>query len=175
VGVFVGWGELVVNLPFSRFKSLKPVYFVIGAISALALMYARPTPRRPSPRAIYLATYLFMLACWPHDSPRLWMPVIPLLIAGVASTLRRFMRGPRARLLVGVYLAWFAVTGLAALAYTTRISFSKSEFLRVYGNNGGLASPGTPGRPRNPVDVRRYNEAARNVLMRYGGQQIEPQ
>jgi hypothetical protein len=174
VGLFVGLGELVVNLPFSRFKSLKLVFFVVGVISALALIYARPLPRRLSPPAIYLATYLFMLACWPHDSPRLWMPILPLLIAVVVATLIASMPARPAKLFVQVYVAWFVLTGLLALAYTTRITFSKSEFFSVYGNNGGLASPGAPGRRPNPLDVRRYNEAAREVLMRYGGHQIEP-
>jgi len=169
VGVFTGWGELIVNLPFSRFKSLKPVFFVVGAISASVLLYAARKPRRLSAPAIYLVSYLVMLACWPHDSPRLWMPIIPLLIGEVGSTLRRLMKGGAPTFLVYSYLAWFVLTGVAALVYTTRISLSKEEFFKLYGNNGGMASPGAPGRPPNPEDVRRYNEAARELLIRYGG------
>lgn len=166
-GTFASIGELILNIPRSRFHSLKPIFVATGVVSILGLVVTLSRPVRPTPVSIYLLSYIAILVFWPYDSPRLWMPITPLLVAHVVSTLARYSRTPVMRQLIMVYSAWFALAGLGAIAYTTRISLSRDEFARLYGRNGGMATENQEG-PTTPEMQSRYNALADAVLRRYG-------
>lgn len=165
-GILGGIGQLVINLPYSRFHSLGPVFAATGLVSVVGMVVARRRPARVNLVDIYLMSYLAVLAFWPYDSPRLWMPIAPLMAAHMVSALDRAQGNRRVRIFIPLYAAWFALTGIAALAYTTRISLSGSEFPRLYGTDGGMAT--TALHTMGPKEMLRYNAQADTLLHRFG-------
>jgi hypothetical protein len=97
------------------------------------------------------------------------MPVIPLLIAEVGRIISE-LPGMRWKTgLVGTYAAWFAMTGIAALAYTSRISFSGSNFENVYGRRGGMPTEEVDVTDPNWGHLQYYKAQAKKLTARYGG------
>jgi hypothetical protein len=170
-----GWGEIVLNLPFARFKNLRPIFVAAGVVSALILAASTRKPHRLTLAPIYLTTYLIAIALWPNPSPRLWMPIVPLLIAEVILAIDRLPRTRWTTIGVGAYASWFALTGLIALAYTSRISLAGEDFPRLYGKNGGMANPEITEGTRGWEHIKVYRIEARKVLSRYGGLIVAPQ
>jgi hypothetical protein len=75
--------------------------------------------------------------------------------------------------LVGAYSAWFALTGIAALAYTTRISLSGASFQKVYGRNGGMPTAEVDPSDPNWGHIQYYKAEARRMIERYDGRGAE--
>jgi MFS family permease len=168
VVVLWGWGEIVLNLPFSRFREMQLGFVAVGIASLIALGIAVRKVRRPlTPVRLYLLTYGLVIAVWPNPSPRLWMPVIPLLIAEIGLLVSRLPNMRWKTALVGAYSVWFALTGITAIAYTTRISLSGANFQKVYGRNGGM--PTAEVDPSNPNwgHIQYYKAEARRMIERY--------
>lgn len=166
-GILTGLGQLIVNLPLSRFHSVAPVFAGAGALALVLLVLARARPADVYLVDIYLTFYLAVLAFWPYDSPRLWMPIAPLVAAHVVSALYRARHIATVRILIPVYATWFAVTGMLALAYTTRISLSHENFARLYGTDGGMATAAL--QTLSPQQIHSYNAQADTLIDRYGG------
>lgn len=166
--VLSGLGEIAVNLPFARFRDWRLAFGIVGAISVIALVigFSRVRPRLNVPR-LYLLTYCLVIAVWPNPSPRLWMPVIPLMIAEVGLLISRLPKTRWKTQLVGAYAAWFALTGVVALAYTTRISLSGADFEKVYGRNGGMPTAEVDPSDPNWGHIQYYKTQARKMIQRY--------
>ena len=157
-------GELTINIPWTRLPSYQQVFALTGlaTLVAIAVMVRIKMPRTPA--GIYLLSFLVVLAAWPYNAMRLWLPVVPLIIGCLRNAPLRFETGPRWRLLTRVYYAWFAIVAAAALAYTTRITFSGKDFPRVYGKAGGMSAPD----PKTGRVDTEHNERARALQARYG-------
>ena len=162
------FGEVLINLPFSRLKMLGPMFVVAGILFGAVILLLVQRRRPMTPARAYLIGYLLLLVLWPFPTPRLWMPIIPLIFA---ETAEGFMSASRRRWMLvaaGMYGCWLTFTGVAALTYTTRISLSGDRFTQLYGNSGGMADPtikeGDPSWPR----VQFYNGEARRMLARFG-------
>jgi hypothetical protein len=168
--VLSGLGEIVVNLPFSRLREWRIGFGVAGVIALVAFVIGSRRARAPlTPVRLYLLTYFLVVAVWPNPSPRLWMPVIPLIIAEAGRVLTE-LPGLRWRAaLVGTYAGWFALTGIAALAYTSRISFSGSNFENVYGRRGGMPTVEVDVTDPNWGHLQYYKAEAKKMITRYGG------
>jgi len=168
--VLSGLGEIVVNLPFSRLRDWRLGFGIAGFISLVAFAIGFRRARAPlNPARLYLLTYILVVAVWPNPSPRLWMPVIPLLIAEVGRVISELPTMRWKTALVGTYAAWFALTGIAALAYTSRISFSGANFEKVYGRRGGLPTVEVDVTHPNWGHLQYYKAEAKKMITRYGG------
>jgi len=163
------WGEVALNLPFSRFRDSGGLFTAAGLVLALlALLLTRGSGRLTAAR-VYMFTYIVVLIIWPRPSPRLWVPIIPLIIGETASAIGRLHKRQWKSALVAAYCAWFIMTGIVALAYSSRITFSSGDFAAVYGRNGGMASPSVSMQDSVSVHRRVYNEEAKKLMARYGG------
>lgn len=61
-----------------------------GGISLVAVVVAFRNVRAPlNPARVYLLTYVMILAVWPGPSSRLWMPIIPLIVAEIGLVVSR--------------------------------------------------------------------------------------
>ena len=124
----IGTGEMISNVPYSRFKQLQVLYLLIGALSAAFLLFRFRPARALGPVGLYTLSYLAILFFWPYPSPRLWMPILPLLIAYGAPAAYALARSGRASLfLLRAYACWFILTGAVALVYTSRISIQRGD------------------------------------------------
>lgn len=157
-------GELAANIPSNRFSPRSPVFSIIGILALLSFF---PRSRRQlTPARVYLVSYLGILLLWPYTAIRLWMPIIPLLISEAWLT-RAGKNTTGFRLTASrLYLGWFMLTGLGAIAYTTRISLAGKNFSRVYGISGGMALPIV--KVKDPAYYDSYNAQVGRLIARYG-------
>lgn len=156
-------GEVVLNLPWAQFRPYRVVFFWAGFASVVWLLISVRFRRPATPAGVYLVSFIILLALWPYTALRLWLPIVPLLIGFAESATLRFNAGRKWTLFTRVYLAWFVFAGVAAIAYTSRITFSGSNFPRVYGKAGGMSFP-------DPVTGRvdtLHNQRARVLLDRF--------
>ena len=126
-------GELFVNLPVSKMPAMIHIIFpCIGFVLFLLMLGGLAAKRRNAgPTEVFLICYMGILFAWPYYDARFWLPVIPLLIAYSALSVRRvrMLKG-----VIAVYCFSFFVFGLIAIAYSTRISFADSKFPDRYGD-----------------------------------------
>ena len=161
-------GEIVFNVPFSRLRTFGWLYAIVGfGTVALAAAVVR-RPLRLNAQRVCLLSYLFLIAVWPHPAPRLFIPIIPLATAEAAELFFREHRPRWLTVAAASFAVWFALTGAAALAYTTRISLSGSNFTRVYGKNGGMPDPDIHEGDPSWSHVQYYRRVAPMLLQRYG-------
>ena len=161
---FVTIGELVVNLPYAKFRQFKYGFMIVGLAAVVALLKSVRVRGPFTPLHVYAVIFVGVLIAWPHHAARLWMPVIPVIIALIAMAELTFRPGPRSLRVMRAWLAWFAVTGMAALAYTTRISLAGDNFASTYGIAGGMSTKAADGGPKN----EKYDREARELMRRYG-------
>jgi hypothetical protein len=161
-------GEIVLNLPYSRFRSFGWVYVIFGLVSVGIAAKTVHRSIRLNVQRVCLLSYLVLIALWPSPAPRLFIPIIPLVTAEAVETFARMPRPKWIRLTVASYAVWFFLTGAAAFAYTTRITFSGSNFTRVYGKNGGMPDPDIHEGDPSWLHVQYYRQVAPMLLQRYG-------
>jgi hypothetical protein len=127
------FGELLVNLPVSKAPAqLQTIVPWSGLVLLLLILLGLMTKRKHiGPTEAYLICYLVIMFVWPYKDARFWLPVLPLLI-GYSATAIRSLRLPAG--IVTVYCLVFSAIGFAAIAYSTRISFSGSRFPDRYGD-----------------------------------------
>jgi hypothetical protein len=135
-------GSIALNIPRNKLPlaltCAHGIYSVSGLVLAGILVYIIWLRRTDLQSIdIYTLSYLAVLAFWPHFDARFWIPVIPLLLAYIGLMVGRldriFPKFSLPRILIVLYLCWLLLTGLAALAYSTRISLAGSEFPTLYG------------------------------------------
>lgn len=132
------FGELLVNVPISKMPTLLHAMVPwVGLVSILLTFFGLTTKRRGiGPTEMFLVCYTGILFAWPYYDTRFWLPVIPLLVAYSALSVKR-LRLPFC--VVTIYCVVFAVFGFIAIAYSTRITFAGSKFPDRYGD-GNLRS-----------------------------------
>lgn len=156
-------GETVLNIPMSKLRAFQTWFLVPGLAAILCMTRMRRIEWPRTPVAVYLLTFLLVLLIWPYNTIRLWVPVIPLLIAYAATLPARAGDGLVLRVLKRLYIGWFVLAGIVGLAYTSRITFSGAEFPNVYGMRGGLSEVDAKGQTNEKHDAN-----ARFLMRRYG-------
>lgn len=161
------FGELALNAPASKLGKLSQLVWLMGAITIVALvMWFRRC--RLGIVEIYVAAYTGIMCLWPYGDTRFWIPVLPLIFAELFSILRPWtFTGWKKRASV-LYAAAYMLAGFAALAYSTRITFSGPDFPYRYGDNHLRATYelfySDPRADRSKVD-----KPALEILRRYSG------
>lgn len=158
------FGEVVANLPGTKFRNYRLWFLGVGVIVIVwTLIKVRfRAPRTPA--GIYLLAFIVLLLVWPYNALRLWAPIVPLLIGYAEIASIRFAAGQKWSRLKRVYIGWYALMGIAALLYTSRITFAGDNFSKVYGLAGGLSSPDSR---TGKVDTL-HNRRAIELMKRYG-------
>lgn len=135
-------GEIGFNIPVAKAPAvLKPAYCLVG-ILMIALILRGVWLRRRSfgVLEVTLLAYGGLIFAWPYLDARFWLPALPLIYGFVAIAL---VDGAKLRWFKFVAVAmcvWFSIAGLAAIAYSTRISWAGTRrFADIYGD--GNLSP----------------------------------
>jgi hypothetical protein len=169
-------GELTLNAPFARVPPLLgPLYHGVG-LAALVLAAAglRRRARRPRAVDLYLVAYLAILAVYPFEDARYFLPVLPLLFCWMLgakcwSSQPRYIRSS-----LTAYGVIFLTLGAAALLFSTRLSLSGCAFPELYGD--GKLRPTYQlafGAPDLTPSVA-VNSEALQVLRRYEHRSCDP-
>jgi hypothetical protein len=163
-GIARAFGEIFFNLPAKKFGVRGAAAFgPAGALAALFLASSIRIRKPATPSGIYLLSFIVMLVIWPYSASRLWLPIVPLLIGHIIGAEYRFSAARISR--IGkAYMAWFIFAGMAALFYTSRITFSGRDFPHVYGRNGGMSDKDPATGKVNEL----HNSRARALMKRYG-------
>jgi len=129
-------GQITANVPLHVVPEFaRHVLPWVGALSLTAIIAGLLVKRKTfGPTDAFVVGYLAILFAWPLSNPRLWLPIIPLLIfyctLSIAHIVARHHLVPAK--LVAVYLTFYTVMGLAWLGSSTMITFSRTAFLTIY-------------------------------------------
>ena len=157
------FGELMLNAPLSKLPSWAsaPTLVLGGAALCCFLVGVFVLRRRTPWLSAYLLAYSALVFPWPFTDARFWLPVMPMVLLAIYSGAQPlFRRIDRPAL---AYAALYSLMGFAALAYSTRLTFSGPKFPYLYGDgsltNSYLAhcTAGTP-----PID-----KGTLHLLQRY--------
>lgn len=162
------FGELFLNAPASKLGVLAPLVWISG-VAGIAALVACARRSKTGVIEVYLAAYLLIMLLWPYNDTRFWTPILPLMFAELFSRAQPWTFTGWKKYAGVLYAAGYALMGLAALAYSTRITFSGREFPRRFGDDHLRATYeffySDP-----QADRSRVNEAALELLQRYSGQ-----
>ncbi len=160
-------GELFLNGPASKLRLLAPLIWVAGAIGiAILIIFGRRC--RIGSVEIYLGTYLSIVLIWPYLDARFWVPVLPCIFAELFSLARPWMFTGWKKHIGITYSACYALMGLAALAYSTSITFAGRNFPLRFGD-GNLRATYQTFYSHTHVDGAKVDPEALEVLERYAG------
>ncbi len=161
-------GELFLNAPATKLGPFAPLVRVSG-LAGLAVLLAIVWHCRRGTVEAFLAAYLFIFLLWPYADARFWIPILPLIFAELFSVARPWtLTGWKKRASVA-YAAAYAFMGVAALAYSTWITFSGPKFPRRYGDGNLRATYEAFYSQRRVDDSTKIDAAGLEVLQRYGG------
>jgi hypothetical protein len=134
------WGELGVNVPETKLpQALHPLLVPAGVVVVAVLIAGLWRLRgRPEPVHVFVLAYLALIFLWPYTDARFWIPLVPLAVGYAYVALAPVFRNRAAAMVLCVYVTAFLVIGVAALAYSTRLSFSGRRFANLYGTSAGL-------------------------------------
>jgi hypothetical protein len=158
------FGELLLNFPSEKLGPLHPAVYAAGLLLAVLICTGLWRSRR-NLRAthVYLMAYMAILIIWPFRDARFWIPVLPLVTLLVFQAVMPLCHFKTIRAVTAVYLAFYALTALAAMAYTTRLTFAAGRFPNVYGDETARAAyhRAASTQPTDPTDdwvfvIRRY-------------------
>jgi hypothetical protein len=129
-------GELTANLPSSKWPGPTPALAPVLGLIPFSLLIVGLLMRRKrfGSVEIFLVSYLGILCVWPFYDARFWLPVLPFMIGYAVLAIRRASDRKWVRTGTAVYCSVFSILGIAALAYSTRITFAGSRFADLYGD-----------------------------------------
>lgn len=127
-------GELLLNIPGNRLPPrLNRLAPGLGVALLMGLAWAMYRRRRQiGPLEIYLLGFATIMAAWPYSDIRFHAPVVPLIFGLLAATFSPAL--PWRRLVVGVFMAIFCACGLAAMVYSTALTYSGQRFADRFGD-----------------------------------------
>lgn len=130
-------GEIVLNLPVSRFPQLSSLVPLAGAAAAAIWIAGILHNRRRSPTScgVYLTVYVAILAVWPFTDNRFWLPVLPFVWFGLIEGFQALLAGSRGRtrVLAVLIVLYLVGSGGAALFYSTKLSWAGEQFASQFG------------------------------------------
>ena len=162
------WGQLVTNIPLSKLPSAMefPLRTLGGIVVLLWVSGMWLERRKANTGWIYVAAYACIVFGYPWDDARLWLPVIPLLMLYVTVVPKTVMPRDALNKSWRIYGACFCILGVAALVFSSRITFSGARFAEVYGD-GNLRSTYEFAFCNRRPDGARINENALYLLRRF--------
>jgi hypothetical protein len=132
---FVEITETVLNCPLARLPSIPGLPFIVGFGAIVAIVWStKHAGRRSFPLVAYGGTYGAILAIWPYLDSRFLLPVMPVFVTLLAVGYSSIALPAPFRWAARTYFMAFALLGLAALAFSTRITFSGDRFPYVFGS-----------------------------------------
>jgi hypothetical protein len=163
-------GELIINFPISRitglFTLLSGALGIIGIFITGYGIYLRKD--KLSSIDYYFIIYVIILFCWPHEDVRFWLPIMPFLICYAVIAFKGTNRSKLVIIFARSYIVMFTISGLVVFAYTTRLSFSGSQYPELIRNKKYYSEYKLVINNKKIENKNNINEDAINVLKKYG-------
>lgn len=162
------WGEMTLNAPLSKIPSaLSWPVRALGLLAILTSAFGMWTKRRqPDSLLIYTIGYACIVFAYPWLDSRLWLPLLPFLMAYLWNGLKHLLPQSGLRPLRIVWCSGFCLLGIAALAYSTRLTFAGSRFPDIYGDGNFRAAYALVLRGEAPKDGK-VDQDAVDLLRRF--------
>lgn len=163
------WGELLINVPISRLPAFAPLPVrILGALAIFTCGMGIWLRRRSlDGLMLYVLGYAAIVFAYPWFDTRLWLPVIPFLMAYAWIGAKRLIPVKICRISALVYCSFFCLLGIIALAYSTRLTFAGSRFPELFGDGRLRATYQYALRGKVPADPEEINQDALYLLRRY--------
>ena len=163
------WGELTVNAPNSKLPGLLalPLRVVGGLAIILFVVGLWQKSRRPDSVLFYVIGSAAIVFAYPWFDTRLWLPVLPFLMGYVWTGLSRVFPPQALRLAAPAYCVLYAVLGVAAMGYSTRLTFAGPQFPELFGDGNFRATYRLALRGETPPDPKQIDPDALYLLRRY--------
>ena len=160
------FGELLMNVPFAKLPAeSRFVLLPIGAVAMLLFLAGAFALRRLSNWiSAYLIAYSLLVLLWPSTDPRFWLPALPFVWLAIGSGVSLVLKDFGKPQVLAAYVVVFCALGVAALAYSTWVTFSGPKFPDRYGD-GLLRTTYLQGCSPTSSST---NGPALNLLQRYG-------
>jgi hypothetical protein len=111
-------------------------YAGIPCLALILLVAARRIPLLTSVD-VYLICYIGILLIWPYDADvRFWLPVQLLLYGVIARELADFLSSQSLKIVCELWIVAYAILGLASIAWSTKITYSGSQFSEFWDIRG---------------------------------------
>lgn len=162
------WGELVVNAPNSRLPGVFVFPLRIAGFLTFALwvigIWARRTLDAP---LWYLLGFASIVLAYPWCDTRLWLPVVPLLIAYILAGAKHVMPARLFHPAVFIYASVFCLLGILSLGYSTRLTFAGTQFPDLFGDGSLRATYRLAFLGEAPKNANAISPDALYLLRRY--------
>ncbi len=136
------WGEMTLNIPLSRLPGALALPARLLGGAALLVFLIGLWARRD--RIDSLMWNVVCGACivlgYPWFDTRLWLPFLPFLMGYTLLGLQRMFSSRTLRPAMFAYVCWFVLLGIAALAFSTRLTFAGPRFPDLYGDGNYRAT-----------------------------------
>jgi hypothetical protein len=160
----IDFGELLMNLPSAKLGRFSFVVLIAGPVLTVLIgMGLWRTRRRWTPSHVYFMGYLLIMAVWPYNDARFWLPVLPLMAITVMQAIEPWESRRPMRQVVTIYLVIYALAALVAAVYTTRITLAGRRFPELYGSGStrqayedAWGSPSSGPMDEGTAVIRRY-------------------
>jgi hypothetical protein len=136
IGHTTDMGEIGINVPAAKAPSLMKPVIPLAGVLVIGLILRGIWLRRRffGVLEIILLTYGILIFVWPYLDARFWLPALPLFTGFIALALVDAAKSQMLKFAGIALCVWFVVAGLAALAYSTRISLAGNRFADIYGD-----------------------------------------
>jgi hypothetical protein len=130
------WGEMASNAPASKLpRALGLPLRIFGALAFFACAIGVWTKRsRPDSLMLYVLSLSCIVLAYPWPDTRLWLPVLPFLMAYVLTGLKRMISPGALRPMLSAYCLIFCALGVVALSFSTRLTYAGARFPDIYGD-----------------------------------------
>lgn len=130
------WGEMALNVPISRIPAAFGIVLRMCGGMAILLATVGFWLRRHNfdSVAVYVLGFSAVIFAYPWQDSRLWLPILPFLMGYTLLGLQRLIPGEMRKPILSVYGVYFCLLGIAALAFSTRLTFAGPRFADIYGD-----------------------------------------
>lgn len=130
------WGEMTLNVPISKVPlALDLVLRIVGGIVIFVAVLGVWSKRRSvDSLLVYMLGSAAVVFAYPWQDSRLWLPLIPFLMGYALLGLKLVVPGSILKPMLFLYCAFFCLLGIAALAFSTRLTFAGPHFADMYGD-----------------------------------------
>jgi hypothetical protein len=130
------WGEMISNVPASKLPHVLVLPLrIFGVLAILTCAVGIWTKRsRPDSLMLYVLASASIVLAYPWADTRLWLPVLPFLMAYVFTGLKRLISPGALRPLLAACCLIFCALGVVALGFSTRLTYSGARFPEIYGD-----------------------------------------